>query len=156
MSEQQPVVGIVLGSKSDLPVMQEAADILIELWVPHELTICSAHRQPERLRQYALSARERGLKVLIAGAGAAAHLPGVLAAWCTLPVIGVPLPGSELKGIDALLSMVQMPAGVPVATMAIGLAGAKNAAYFAAEIVGSWDESVRGLYESYRRKLSEN
>lgn len=152
---QQPVVGIVMGSKSDLPTMQSTADILTEMGVAYEVIICSAHRQPEKLRQYALTARERGLKVLIAGAGAAAHLPGALASWCNLPVIGVPLPGSDLKGLDSLLSIAQMPSGVPVATMAIGLAGARNAAHFAAEILALWDPAVAARYESHRRKLAE-
>ncbi|TAK35239.1 MAG: 5-(carboxyamino)imidazole ribonucleotide mutase [Chloroflexota bacterium] len=135
--------------------MQATADILTEMGIAHEVVICSAHRQPEKARQYALTAGDRGLKVLIAGAGAAAHLPGVLASWCTLPVIGVPLPGSDLKGLDSLMSIVQMPSGVPVATMAIGLAGARNAAYFAAQIVGLWDATVAMRYEHHRHKLAE-
>src|SRR3989304_2190167 len=129
-----PLVAVVMGSKSDAGLMQPALDTLKELGIEYEVEVLSAHRTPEKARQYGLSARERGLEVIIAAAGGAAHLPGFLASLTTIPVIGVPLPTSELKGVDALLSIVQMPAGVPVACVAGG--GAKNAAYLAAEILG--------------------
>ncbi|MBI3977074.1 MAG: 5-(carboxyamino)imidazole ribonucleotide mutase [Chloroflexi bacterium] len=144
-----------MGSKSDLPTMEAAGAVLTELGVPHEVSVMSAHRQPQKVQAYAQSARERGLKVLIAGAGAAAHLPGVVASWTTLPVIGVPLTGSALKGIDALLAIVQMPAGVPVATVAVGTAGARNAAYLAAQILGLSDPAIAEAYAAYRRRLAE-
>jgi 5-(carboxyamino)imidazole ribonucleotide mutase len=130
-------------------------EILNQLCIDHEVNVISAHRTPEKARQYALSARERGIEVIIAAAGNAAHLPGVLAGWTTLPVIGVPLSGSELKGVDALYSIVQMPAGIPVACMAIGSAGAKNAAYLAAEILGLKHDKIREAYDKYRRELQK-
>jgi 5-(carboxyamino)imidazole ribonucleotide mutase len=148
-----PLVGVVMGSKSDAEAVQPALDILKELNIEHEVNVISAHRTPEKARQYGLTARERGLEVIIAAAGGAAHLPGVLASWTTIPVIGVPLPGPDLKGVDALYAIVQMPAGIPVATVAIGAAGVKNAAYLAAEILGiKWDD-VRQAYETYRASL---
>lgn len=150
-----PLVAIVMGSKSDEPLMQPALDMLQELGIPFEVRIMSAHRTPEKTREYALKAQERGIEVIIAGAGAAAHLPGVIASWTMLPVIGVPLPTSDLKGIDSLLSIVQMPGGVPVAAMAIGSAGAKNAALFAAQILGTKYVEVREAYASYRKKLAQ-
>ena len=121
-----PLVGIVIGSKTDEPLIQPALDMLRQLNVKHELSIISAHRNPEKAREYGSRARERGMEVLIAAAGRAAHLPGALASWTTLPVIGVPLPTSELQGVDSLYSIVQMPAGVPVACVGIGTSGAKN------------------------------
>src|SRR4030043_2134525 len=127
-----PLLGIVIGSKNDEPLIQPALDILQQLNIKYELSILSAHRNPDKVREYASKAKEEGVEVIIAAAGAAAHLPGVLASWTTLPVIGIPLSGSELKGIDALYSIVQMPAGIPVACMAIGTAGAKNAAHLPA------------------------
>jgi len=148
-----PLVGVVMGSKSDAETVQPALDVLKELGIEHEVNVISAHRTPEKARQYGLSARERGLEVIIAAAGGAAHLPGVLASWTTLPVIGVPLPGTDLKGVDALYSIVQMPAGIPVATVAIGAAGAKNAAYLAAEILGLKHVPIRQAYEKYRASL---
>ena len=148
-----PLVGVVIGSKSDTEVMQPALEILTKLGIDHEINVISCHRAPEKARQYALSARERGIEVIIAAAGYAAHLPGVIAGWTTLPVIGVPLSGSELKGVDALYSIVQMPAGIPVACMAIGSAGAKNAAYLAAEILGLKHDKIREAYEKYRSEL---
>jgi 5-(carboxyamino)imidazole ribonucleotide mutase len=148
-----PLVAVVMGSKSDIETIQPALGILKELGVTYETNIISAHRTPEKARQYALAARERGIEVIIAAAGMAAHLPGVLASWTTLPVIGVPLAGSELKGADALYSIVQMPAGIPVACMAIGSAGVKNAAYFAAEILGLKHAKIRQAYEKYRQEL---
>ena len=131
----KPFVGILMGSDSDLPVMKEAADVLKGFGIPFEVTISSAHRSPKRTSEYAKSAASRGIMVIIAGAGSAAHLAGFIAAETAVPVIGVPIDSSSLKGMDALLSTVQMPAGVPVATMAIGKAGAKNAGIFAAQII---------------------
>jgi len=148
-----PLVGVVMGSKSDAETVQAGIDILKELGIEYEVNVISAHRTPEKARQYGLSARERGIEVIIAAAGGAAHLPGVLASWTTIPVIGVPLAGTDLKGIDALYSIVQMPAGIPVATLAIGTAGMKNAAYFAAEILGLKHESICQAYEKYRTSL---
>ncbi len=149
-----PLIGVVMGSKSDEPLMQPVLDVLSELGIEYEVSIISAHRNPEKAKEYGQSARERGLEVIIAGAGGAAHLAGVIASWTTIPVIGVPLERGELKGLDALLSMVQMPAGVPVACVAIG--GAKNAALLAAQILGLKHEGIRRAYEEYRRKLSES
>jgi phosphoribosylamine--glycine ligase len=141
-SPRKPLVGIVMGSDSDLPVMQAAADFLQSVNIPFEMTVTSAHRTPNRSALYASSARKRGIKVLIAGAGMAAHLAGAVAAHTILPVIGVPLDASSLNGLDALLATVQMPPGVPVATMAIGKAGAKNAAVLAAQILALSDGAV--------------
>jgi len=149
-----PLVGVVMGSKSDEPLMQPALDTLQELGIEYEVSVVSAHRHPEKTRQYGLNARERGIEVIIAGAGGAAHLPGVMASWTTLPVIGVPLPTSELKGLDALLSIAQMPAGIPVACMAIGSAGAKNAALLAAQILGLKYDKIREACEKYRQGLA--
>ncbi len=148
-----PLVGVVMGSKSDAEVVQLTLDVLKELGIDYEVSVISAHRTPEKARQYGLAARSRGIEVIIAAAGAAAHLPGVLASWTTLPVIGVPLAGSELKGVDALYSIVQMPAGIPVASVAIGTAGAKNAAYLAAEILGLKYDEIQKAYEKYRKGL---
>ena len=148
-----PLVGVVMGSKSDAETLQSALDILKQLGIDHEVNIISAHRTPEKAKQYALSARERGIEVIIAAAGMAAHLPGVLASWTTLPVIGVPMSSGELKGVDALYSIVQMPAGIPVACVAIGSAGAKNAAYLAAEILGLKHDKIREAYDKYRKEL---
>ncbi len=148
-----PLVAVVMGSKSDTEAMQPALDVLKGLGIDYEVSVISAHRTPEKARQYGLSARSRGIEVIIAAAGGAAHLPGVLASWTTLPVIGVPLATSELKGIDALYAIVQMPAGIPVASMAIGTAGAKNAAYLAAEILGLKHDKIRQAYEKYRSDL---
>jgi len=148
-----PLVGVVMGSKSDAEVVQPALDILKELGIDYELNVISAHRTPEKARQYGQAARSRGVEVIIAAAGGAAHLPGVLASWTTLPVIGVPLANSELKGVDALYSIVQMPAGIPVAGVAIGTAGARNAAYLAAEILGLKYDKIQEAYEKYRSEL---
>ncbi len=133
----QPLVGIVMGSDSDWPVMQAAAQVLEEFGVAHEARVVSAHRTPDLLFEYAAAARERGLRAIIAGAGGAAHLPGMLAAKTPLPVLGVPVPSKHLKGLDSLLSIVQMPRGIPVATFAIGEAGAANAALFAVALLGA-------------------
>jgi 5-(carboxyamino)imidazole ribonucleotide mutase len=148
-----PLVGVVIGSKSDLDAIQPALDILKGFDIDFEINVISAHRTPEKARKYGIEARDRGLELLIAAAGAAAHLPGVLASWTTLPVIGVPLPGSDLKGIDSLYAIVQMPAGIPVATMAIGAAGVKNSAYLAAEILGIKYPAIRKTYDAYRKDL---
>jgi 5-(carboxyamino)imidazole ribonucleotide mutase len=133
--------------------MKPTLETLDSLGISHEVLVISAHRNPEKARQFGLTARERGIEVIIAAAGGAAHLPGALASWTTLPVIGVPLATSELKGADALYSIVQMPAGIPVATVAIGKAGAKNAAYLAAEILGLRYDKIRQAYDDYRSKL---
>ena len=148
-----PLVAVVMGSKSDAEAMQSTLDVLKELGIDYEVSVISAHRTPEKARQYGLAARGRGIEVIIAAAGGAAHLPGVLASWTTLPVIGVPLAGSELKGVDALYSIVQMPAGIPVACMAVGTSGAKNAAYLAAEILSLKYDEIRKAYEKYRGGL---
>lgn len=147
----QPRVGIIMGSDSDLPVMQDAADVLGELGIAFEMTIVSAHRTPRRLYDYAEGAVERGLRVIIAGAGGAAHLPGMAAAMTPLPVIGVPVKTSSLSGQDSLLSIVQMPAGVPVATVAIN--GAKNAGILAAQILGASDAGVRERIVRFKKDL---
>ena len=148
-----PLVGVVLGSKSDVPLMQETLDTLQQLGIEYEVEVISAHRTPEKARKYGLGARGRGIEVIIAAAGGAAHLPGVVASWTTLPVIGVPLASGKLEGVDALYSIVQMPAGVPVACVAIG--GAKNAAFLAAEILGLKHDKIREAYEKYRQELAE-
>jgi len=150
-----PLVGILMGSESDLPMMEEAAKVLEEYGVLHEVRICSAHRTPERAAAYAREAAGRGLKVLIAGAGGAAHLAGALAAQTVLPVIGVPLDSTALQGLDSLLATVQMPAGVPVATVAVGKAGARNAALLALAILATADETLRARLEAARRAMAE-
>ena len=147
------LVAVVMGSRSDMEAMRPTIDILTKLGIEHEVAIMSAHRNPEKVRQFAQSARGRWIEVIIAGAGAAAHLPGVIASWTTIPVIGVPLASSELKGVDALYSIAQMPAGIPVACMAVGTAGAKNAAYMAAEILGLQHDNIKKAYEKYRNDL---
>ena len=150
----QPVVGIILGSKSDLPLMESCVRVLEDLGLAHELKVCSAHRNPRGVMEWASSARSRGLKVVIAAAGGAAHLPGVVAAWTDLPVIGVPVPSPHLGGVDSLYSIVQMPAGIPVATVAIGEAGAKNAAWLAARIIGLEDANVEQVHSQKRAALA--
>ncbi|MGB5831701.1 MAG: 5-(carboxyamino)imidazole ribonucleotide mutase [Thiohalocapsa sp.] len=150
-NNDQPLVGIIMGSDSDLPVMQAAAEALNELDVPYEMTIVSAHRTPKRLYDYAENAVSRGLRVIIAGAGGAAHLPGMAAAITPLPVIGVPVKTSSLSGQDSLLSIVQMPAGVPVATVAIN--GAKNAGLLAAQILGTADSAILERVAAFKRHL---
>jgi 5-(carboxyamino)imidazole ribonucleotide mutase len=149
----KPMVGIVIGSDSDLPVMQEATRTLDKLGVPYELTIASAHRTPTRAEEYAASAETRGLEVIIAAAGGAAHLGGVIAAWTTLPVIGVPMKTSTLSGVDSLYSMVQMPAGVPVATVSIN--GAKNAAILAVQILGVKYPAIREQVRKLKQDQSQ-
>lgn len=151
----KPLVGIVMGSDSDLSIMQEAKKMLDEFGIPTVTTVASAHRTPARAHEFASTAAERGLKVIIAGAGGAAHLAGVIAASTTLPVIGVPIDSSTLQGMDALLSTAQMPGGIPVATMAIGKAGAKNAGILAAQIVGTFDEEVAKKLVRFKEKMVE-
>lgn len=149
-----PQVGIIMGSKSDLQVMQPAADLLREMGIEVEMTVVSAHRTPQRMFKYAESAEERGLKVIIAGAGGAAHLPGMVASITNLPVIGVPVHSSNsIEGIDSLLSIVQMPSGIPVASVAVD--GGKNAGILAARILATSDEEVREAYRAFKRTLSD-
>ncbi len=149
----KPLVGIIMGSDSDLPVMSEAAKILDELNVAYELTVVSAHRTPDRLYDYAKEAKSKDLKVIIAGAGGAAHLPGMVASLTTVPVVGVPVKTRTLNGVDSLYSIVQMPPGIPVATVAIN--GAKNAGILAAQMIGSYDETVSAAVTSYKAALKE-
>ena len=149
-----PIVGVILGSKSDMPLMESCVKVLDELGIENEVKVCSAHRNPRGVMEWATSARARGLKVVIAAAGGAAHLPGVVAAWTDLPVIGVPVPTQHLGGVDSLYSIVQMPAGIPVATVAIGEAGAKNAAWLAARILGVTDEAVQKRHLEKRAALA--
>jgi len=156
-----PLVGVVMGSRSDWPTLQRAATVLEQFGVPHACEVVSAHRTPDKLADYARSAADRGLKLIIAGAGGAAHLPGMLAAQTHLPVLGVPVESAMLRGVDSLLSIVQMPAGVPVGTLAIGPAGAANAALLAVSILALDDAALRGRLVAYRaeqtaRVLSEN
>ena len=143
-----PLVGIAMGSDSDWPILKDAAEMLERLGVSYEKRVVSAHRTPDDMSEYGRSAAKRGLKVIVAGAGGAAHLPGMLAAYTEVPVIGVPIPSKQLKGIDSLLSIVQMPSGVPVATVAIG--GGANAGILAAQIVGTFNEKVRRNLEAFR------
>ena len=155
MSNENPLVGVVMGSTSDGDVMQGCIDILKELSIPHEVRVISAHRTPERSRQFAESAVERGLEVIIAGAGWAAHLAGFMAAHTTLPVIGIPIDSSPLQGMDALLSTVQMPPGIPVATVALGKGGAKNAAVLAAQILALKYPPIAEKLKAYREGLTQ-
>jgi len=148
-----PLVGVVMGSKSDEPLLQETSDVLRQMEVDHEVVVASAHRTPEKVREYAQAARSRGIEVIIAAAGGSAGLPGVLASWTTLPVIGVPLASSELKGVDALYAIAQMPPGIPVACVAVGSWGARNAAFLAAQILGGKHERIREAYDEYREGL---
>lgn len=150
MSDQSPVIGIIMGSQSDWETMKNAADVLDALNVAYETKIVSAHRTPDRLYDYAKTAKSRGLKVIIAGAGGAAHLPGMAAAMTPLPVLGVPVQSKALKGLDSLLSIVQMPGGVPVGTLAIGSAGAKNAGLMAAGIVALMDDGLASRLDDWR------
>jgi 5-(carboxyamino)imidazole ribonucleotide mutase len=152
----EPLVGIIMGSSSDWETMRHAADMLDRLAVPHETRIVSAHRTPERLYDYARSARDRGLKVIVAGAGGAAHLPGMAASMTSLPVLGVPVESQALKGMDSLLSIAQMPAGVPVGTLAIGKAGAANAGLLAAAILATSDEALAGRLDAFREQQTRS
>jgi 5-(carboxyamino)imidazole ribonucleotide mutase len=151
----RPLVGIIMGSQSDWPTLTHAAETLAGLEVAHEVRIVSAHRTPDRLRDYATAARGRGLRVIIAGAGGAAHLPGMCAAWTALPVLGVPVESHALKGMDSLLSIVQMPPGVPVGTLAIGRAGAINAALLAAAILAGTDAALAARLDAWRARQTE-
>lgn len=153
---EQPLVGVIMGSQSDWQTMKNAADILEELQVPHETRIVSAHRTPERLFDYARTARQRGLKVIIAGAGGAAHLPGMVASLTNLPVLGVPVESKALKGMDSLLSIAQMPGGVPVGTLAIGNSGARNAALLAASILSLGDSALTERLDAYRARQTDS
>jgi phosphoribosylaminoimidazole carboxylase PurE protein len=155
MSSDKPLIGVVMGSPSDADVMKGCIETLKELEIPHEVRILSAHRTPDHTKEYAVSAAERGIQVIIAGAGWAAHLAGFLAAHTLLPVIGVPIDSSPLRGVDALLSTVQMPPGIPVATMAVGGGGAKNAAVLAAQILSLKYAPIAEKLERYRRNLSQ-
>ena len=148
-------VAIVMGSKSDIEIMSEAAKILAQFSIPFEKRVISAHRTPEKAYEYSKTAEEKGIKVIIAGAGKAAHLAGVLASLTTIPIIGVPIPTSDLGGLDSLLSTVQMPGGVPVATTAIGKAGAKNAALLAVAILALSDENMKGKLAHYREMMRD-
>ncbi len=153
MSEQ-PLVGILMGSDSDYDIMVEAAQVLKDFGIPFEMTVSSAHRSPQRTAEYARTARGRGLRVLIVGAGAAAHLAGVVAAETILPVLGVPIDASALKGLDALLATVQMPAGVPVATLAIGRAGARNAGIFAAQLLALTNDELACKLDTFKGRMA--
>jgi 5-(carboxyamino)imidazole ribonucleotide mutase len=154
-NHSQPLVGIIMGSTSDWDTMRHSAEILTELGVPHEVAVVSAHRTPDRLFEYAAAAEPRGLEVIIAGAGGAAHLPGMTAAKCALPVLGVPVQSKALNGMDSLLSIAQMPAGIPVGTLAIGRAGAVNAALLAVSILGNSRPQFRQALADYRRRQTE-
>jgi phosphoribosylaminoimidazole carboxylase PurE protein len=154
LNSARPLVGIVMGSDSDLPIMQEAAKVLGEFKIPYEITISSAHRSPDLTAAYARNAARRGIELIIAGAGGAAHLAGVIASKTILPVIGVPMDSSSLKGIDALLSTVQMPSGVPVATMALGKTGAKNAALCAVQILSLKYPALKKKLHSFKKRLA--
>ncbi len=155
MPEEKPLVGVVMGSKSDWDVMQQAARVLKEFGVPYEALVVSAHRTPDAMFEYAEGARDRGLACIIAGAGGSAHLPGMIASKTTLPVLGVPVPTRHLAGQDSLLSIVQMPRGIPVATFAIGEAGAANAGLFAVSLLAGGDAALASKLEAYRAKLRE-
>jgi 5-(carboxyamino)imidazole ribonucleotide mutase len=148
-----PLVGIIMGSSSDRPVMEETAEVLNQLGIAHEVEVMSAHRTPDKVREYGKTARDRGIEVIIAGAGGSAGLPGVLASWTTLPIIGVPIPSSDLKGVDALYAIAQMPPGIPVACVAVGSWGARNAAFLAAQMLSGKHEAIRNAYDDYREGL---
>ncbi len=152
---QNPLVSIVMGSDSDLEIMNEAAKALEQFGIAYEIDVTSAHRSPARTSEYARNVAQRGIKAIIAGAGGAAHLAGVIAAETTVPVIGVPIPSTSLNGLDSLLSIVQMPAGIPVATVAIGKAGATNAGILAAQIIGLGDNAVAGKLKQHKEKLAQ-
>lgn len=154
-SETQPLVGVIMGSRSDWETMQNAADMLEQFGVPHECRVVSAHRTPEWMNEYARTAVDRGIQVIIAGAGGAAHLPGMVAAQTVLPVLGVPVQSRALQGLDSLLSIVQMPGGVPVATLAIGTAGAKNAGLLAVRILAIHDDQLRSALEAFHKEQTE-
>jgi len=155
MTQGAPLVGVIMGSQSDWGTLRAAAETLDTLGVPHEVRIVSAHRTPDRLAAYAKAARGRGLRVIVAGAGGAAHLPGMCAAFTALPVLGVPIESAALNGMDSLLSIVQMPAGIPVGTLAIGRAGAVNAALLAAAILAGTDAALAGRLDAFRAAQTE-
>lgn len=155
-AKKQVLVGIIMGSKSDWPTMEQAAKVLDEFGVAYEAEVVSAHRTPDKMMRYAETAKERGLRIIIAGAGGAAHLPGMVAAKTSLPVLGVPVESRALKGLDSLLSIAQMPGGIPVASFAIGTAGAKNAGLFAVSILGLEDAALAKKYESFRSKQTKS
>ena len=148
-----PLVGILMGSSSDRPVMESTVEVLNQLGIEHEVEVMSAHRTPDRVREYGKTARDRGIEVIIAGAGGSAGLPGVLASWTTLPIIGVPIPSSDLNGIDSLYAIAQMPPGIPVACVAVGSWGSRNAAFLAAQILGGKHDAIRKAYDDYREGL---
>lgn len=154
MPEPRPLVGVIMGSQSDWDTMRQADDVLTQFGVPHECRVVSAHRTPARMAEYAASAADRGLEVIIAGAGGAAHLPGMVAAQTLLPVIGVPVQSKALSGLDSLLSIVQMPKGVPVATVAIGPSGAANAGLLAVSILATTRPDLRGRLQAYRDEMA--
>ena len=151
--ETKPLVGVLVGSRTDEPLIQDTLKVLTDMGIAHEFSAMSAHRAPQRVMDYVSSAEERGLEVIIAGSGGSAALPGVVASWTTLPVIGIPLPTSDLEGVDALHTIVQMPPGVPVACVAIGAWGARNAAYLAASILGIKYPKIKKAYADYREGL---
>jgi len=155
-AKKSVVVGIVMGSKSDWPTMEEAAKMLDAFGIAYEVEVVSAHRTPDKMMTYALTAKDRGLKVVIAGAGGAAHLPGMIAAKTTLPVLGVPVKSKALNGLDSLLSIAQMPGGIPVATFAIGVAGAKNAGLFAASVLALEDAGIAAKLEKFRKAQTKS
>jgi 5-(carboxyamino)imidazole ribonucleotide mutase len=155
MAGEAPIVGIIMGSRSDWETMRHAADTLVRLEVPHEVKVVSAHRTPQRMYDYARGAAGRGLKVIIAAAGGAAHLPGMTASLTRLPVLGVPIESKTLKGVDSLLSIVQMPAGIPVGTLAIGRPGAVNAALFAAAMLATGDDALAARVEAFRQAQTD-
>ncbi len=149
-----PLVAVLMGSKSDAALMEECLDVLTKFGIEYESHVMSAHRTPDKVREFAVSARDRGIEVIIAAAGGAAHLPGAVKAYTPLPVIGVPVPSSDLKGVDSLYGIVQMPPGMPVAAVAVGSWGARNAAYLAAEILALKHDDVRRAYDDYRSALA--
>lgn len=148
-----PLVGVIMGSSSDEAVVAETVSVLDQMGIENEVTVASAHRTPEKVMEYVTTARERGIEVLIAAAGGSAGLPGVAASWTTLPVIGIPLPSSDLNGVDALYAIAQMPPGIPVACVAVGSWGARNAAFLAAQILGIKHDDIRAAYDGYRQGL---
>lgn len=156
MSESSPVVGVIMGSKSDLETMQEAANVLEQFGVPYEMKVVSAHRTPDWMAEYAKTAEARGLEVIIAGAGGAAHLPGMVASHTVLPVLGVPVQSRALQGLDSLLSIVQMPGGIPVGTLAIGAAGSKNAALLAVRILATSRPELRAKLHDFHQKQTSD
>ena len=148
-----PLVGVILGSSSDRPVIEDTVSVLDQMGIDHEVVVASAHRTPDKVRDWATGARGRGIEVIIAAAGGSAGLPGVVASWTTLPIIGIPLTSSDLDGVDSLYSIVQMPPGIPVACVAIGSWGARNSAFLAAQILGIKHDAIRQAYDDYREGL---